>query len=116
MSTLVIVKLPPGPFFVACLLLIGFGNLGSFSTYFALTQELSARHQGKVTGTLGVINSAAMAGLGQFQGWLIDQTGFRWALGLTGLAPLVALVAVWLFWNKKPEVGSQESEVKQPDL
>jgi MFS transporter, ACS family, hexuronate transporter len=110
LSTLLIVFLPPGPLFFVCLLLIGCGALGSFTTYFALSQDLSAKHQGKLTGTLGVINSAAMAGLGQFQGWLIDQTGFRWALGLTGLAPLVALLAVWFFWNRAEPIKSQHCE------
>ncbi len=112
MSTLLIVVLPPGPLFFACLLLIGSGSLGSFSTYFALSQDLSVKHQGKVTGTLGVINSVAMAGLGQLQGWLIDLTGFGWALGPTGLAPLIALLAVWFFWNRPEASRSHESGVR----
>lgn len=46
--------LPRGPWLTATLLLVGFGTLGMFPLYFTLTQELSARHQGKVAGSLAV--------------------------------------------------------------
>jgi ACS family hexuronate transporter-like MFS transporter len=101
--TVAIVLLPTGWLLFVALLLVGFGALGSFSSYFAFTQEVSSKHQGKVTGTLGLINALAMGGLGLLQGKLIDLTGsFTLAIGLTGLAPLLGLAAICFFWEKAP--------------
>jgi len=97
----------------AMLLLVGFGTLGAFSTYFAFSQEISAKHQGKVTGTLGLINSACMGLLVLGQGTFIKYTSescawalgrsYAWALGVTALTPLIALLTIYLFWNKPKE-------------
>ena len=98
--SLVAVALPRGTALEIVLLLIGFAVLGAFPTYFALSQEVSARHQGKVTGTLGCINAVVMAGLAPLQGWLVDVTGsFSLPLGLSGLVPLLAVAALVLFWD-----------------
>jgi ACS family hexuronate transporter-like MFS transporter len=104
-----VVLLPPGTLLFVALLLIAFGALGSFSSYFAFSQEVSAKHQGKVTGTLGLINSGCMALLGLAQGWLIRETGsYTIALGLTGLAPLAGALALYLFWDR-PKVSDAPS-------
>ena len=50
-----------GKLTAAVLLLTGFGALGLFATYFALSQEVSGRHQGKVTGVLGAVNAVWLA-------------------------------------------------------
>jgi ACS family hexuronate transporter-like MFS transporter len=98
--TIAVVLLPTGWWLFAALLLVGFGALGSFSSYFAFTQDVSSKHQGKVTGTLGLINALGMAGLVLLQGKIIDLTGsFTLAIGLTGLAPLLALAALYFFWE-----------------
>jgi len=104
---LLAIVLPKGPLLIVVLLLIAFGTLGSFSTYFAFSQEISARHQGKVTGTLGLINSIAMGTLVVAQGNMIKTSGesYALALGLTAVAPVFAVVAIALFWNpRKPKV------------
>jgi ACS family hexuronate transporter-like MFS transporter len=100
MLSLVAVALPQGDLLLVVILLIGFGALGVFPTYFALTQDVSAKHQGKLTGSLGLVNAAVIGTLAPIQGRLIDQTkSFAFALGLAGAAPLVAMVLICFFWD-----------------
>ena len=95
------VLLPKGPALLVVLLFLAFGGLGLFPTYFALSQEVSSRHQGKVTGTLGAINAGVLAVVFALQGLVIDATGsYAWALGPAGLAPLVALAVVRKYWPR----------------
>src|SRR5439155_26255552 len=68
--------LPKGWLLLGVLLLIGFGSLGVFPTYYSLAQELSARHQGKVSGSLGFICWIAMAGLRELEGWATKTAGY----------------------------------------
>jgi ACS family hexuronate transporter-like MFS transporter len=87
------------------LFLLGFGALGLFPIYFALSQEISARHQGKVTGTLSFLNAVYLAGYMPLQGRLIDYFGsFSLVLGVTGLFPLIGLLALALAWREAPRV------------
>jgi len=104
---LVAVVLPKGWLLIVVLLLIAFGTLGSFSTYFAFSQDISAKHQGKVTGTLGMLNSICMGGLVVFQGWMIKNTdeSYAVAIGMTAFAPLVAVLAIALFWKPRKPAG-----------
>jgi ACS family hexuronate transporter-like MFS transporter len=90
-----------GPLLLALLLLVGFGSLGLFPTYYALTQDLSRRHQGKVTGALGFLTWVATAEMQQLVGQHVDRTHsyaaeMRWA----GLAPAVAWLALCLLWGR----------------
>jgi MFS transporter, ACS family, aldohexuronate transporter len=95
--------LPKGPALVAALFGLGFGALGLFPIYYALSQEISAKHQGKVTGTLSFLNAVYLAGFVTFQGWLIERLqSYSIVLGLTGLFPLVGLVALWIGWKDPP--------------
>ena len=102
--------LPAGFASVVLLFVIGFAALGLFPTYFALTQEISARHQGKVTGTLGFINALYLAFLFPLQGRLIDATGsFRLVMALAGLPPMLGFLALVLFWrNREPLRANDE--------
>jgi MFS transporter, ACS family, aldohexuronate transporter len=108
--TIAAVLLPKGWLLLCVLLLIGFGALGSFSSYFAFSQDVSAKHQGKVTGTLGLINSLCMGGLALLQGRTIKAEkltnpgrAYDIAIGLTGLAPLIGVLAIWFFWHAPGE-------------
>lgn len=88
----------------AAILTIGFGALGLFPTYFALSQEVSGRHQGKVTGTLGFINAQYLAGMFLVQGILNDANGsYLPVLSTAWVAPAVALVVLLIFWRRNPE-------------
>lgn len=83
-------------------LVFGFGALGLFPTYFALSQNLSSQHQGKVTGTLGFINGFAMAGMSAMQGRYIDETGrFDRVLAVAGIPALIALVLALIYWRNE---------------
>ncbi len=95
--------LPAGWITAAGLLVFGFGALGLFPTYFALSQEVSGRHQGKVTGTLGFINAMYLAGMFWVQGGLNDANKtYLPVLSTAWVAPAVALVVLLLFWRRNP--------------
>jgi ACS family hexuronate transporter-like MFS transporter len=96
--------------FVAVFLLYGFGALGLFPTYFALSQDFSAKHQGKVSGTLGFLNALYLSSVYNAQGRFLD--GKIWPdLDLdkyarydvlfmyAGVPALITLFAVLFFWR-----------------
>lgn len=92
--------LPQGTLLLTLLLLVGFGSLGLFPIFYSLNQELSARHQGKVGGTLGFTTWGLLF---FFQAWvgrmLDEQPQLKPAIvTIVGLGPLIAwglLVALW---------------------
>lgn len=85
----------------ALLLVFGFGAFGLFPTYFTLSQELSGEHQGKVTGTLGLINALYMTILYPIEGLIADTFGrYDPCLALCGLPALAALFAIVIFWRE----------------
>ena len=91
---------PAGPAMLAMLLLIAAGALGLFPIYYSLTQELSARHQGKVTGALGCIAWLSSALMHWQVGRWVDRTGsYGTVLFVTGLLPLAALLFLGALWN-----------------
>ena len=93
----------PTEWLAPLILVTGFGALGIFATYFALSQEISGKNQGKITGLLGLINSLYLAGLYWIQGSIADALGgLGQVLAVAPLPALVALLAVWLFWPKAP--------------
>ena len=83
------------------LLFISFGSLGMFPTFYALTQDVSKRHQGLVTGLLGFSTWVVTSYVQEWVGKQIQETksyadGLFWA----GLVPLAACVAL-LFWRRE---------------
>ena len=97
-------SLPRGPLLLGILLVVGFGTLGLFPIYYSFSQEISARHQGKISGALGATTWTVTALMHKFVGRSIDETG-SYALGLfvVGLAPLVGAICVTLFWGKSSD-------------
>lgn len=82
------------------LLVVGAGMLGVFPIYHAFTQDISAQHQGKVTGVASVAAWAFAPPAQKFFGRLIDSTNsFDAGFVIAGLLPLVALIVLWLFWR-----------------
>jgi ACS family hexuronate transporter-like MFS transporter len=92
--------LPDGLLLMAVLLALGFAALGLFPVLYSFGQDLTTRNQGKVTGALGCSCWLAMAPVHEAVGDTAKATG-SYAAGMTaaGLAPLVALAALALFWG-----------------
>src|SRR5262249_691707 len=93
--------LPTGPVLLGVFLVIGFAALGLFPNYYSLSQELTVRHQGKLTGALGCICWLSMSLLHEVVGDSIVRTGsYSGGVAAAGLAPLLAVAALLLFWGK----------------
>jgi len=85
-------------------MLAGAGALGVFPLYHAFTQDLSSRHQGKITGIAGVVAWVLPAQAQQFFGRLADRThSFDQGLILASCLPLIAVLPLWLFWENKSD-------------
>ena len=81
--------------------LAGAGALGVVPLYHAFTQDISGEHQGKITGMAGVVTWLITAQMQKLFGMLADRTqSFDTGLALAALLPLIAVVPLWLFWNK----------------
>ncbi|MBI3876447.1 MAG: MFS transporter [Verrucomicrobia bacterium] len=103
--TVAVALLPHSPLMLVLLLVIGAGALGLFPCYYSFTQELSTKHQGKVTGTLGFVAWITSSPLQKIFGRVVDKTGsFDLGFALTGVMPFFGFLALWLLWGKdKPE-------------
>ncbi len=98
--TTTVLFLPKGWALLAVLLIVGMGALGVFPCYYALSQELTVEHQGKITGLTGVFAWAFSAPVHKYFGRLVDQThSFDLGLAIAGWLPLLAFLALWLFWD-----------------
>jgi ACS family hexuronate transporter-like MFS transporter len=94
--------LPASPLLLGLLLLIGAGALGLFPNYYAFTQELTRRHQGKIAGMLGTIAWIGNAQLQKFVGANIDSTdSHATSIRIAALAPVVACATLWIFWRPR---------------
>ena len=61
---------------------------------------MSARHQGKVTGSLGFINAMYLAVLYPVEGYVKESYGqFDPFLAVCGLPALFALLMILIFWR-----------------
>lgn len=95
--------LPRGNLMLALLLLVAFGSLGLFPIYYSLNQELSARNQGKVGGTLSFTSWSLMALIQPMIGRWVDHdpTVRPWIFAAVGLGPLIAFLALFFFWGTR---------------
>src|SRR5262249_30102425 len=93
--------LNPGWLQLSLLLIIGFGSLGLFPTYYSLGQDLTLHHQGALVGMLGCITWLATAFMQSEVGRIIEETGSHTrAMQIAGLAPLAGFVALYFCWNQ----------------
>jgi ACS family hexuronate transporter-like MFS transporter len=113
--------LPRGLPLLAVLLLVGAGALGVFPIYHAFTQDISAHHQGKVTGITGVAAWLFSSPAQKLFGRLVDRTGsFDVGFAIAGCLPLLAFLALMLFWNDgrstKPAPAPRPQSTPHPAL
>jgi ACS family hexuronate transporter-like MFS transporter len=102
--TLAVAWLPRGPLLLGMLLLVGAGALGAFPIYHALTQDISPRHQGKITG-IASLAAWAFSPAQKYFGRLVDRTGsFDLGLMIAGCLPLIAFWILWQFWGREPSI------------
>jgi ACS family hexuronate transporter-like MFS transporter len=105
-------QLPKGPWLLALFLLIGFGALGLFPNYYSFTQDLSARHYGKIAGSLGFITWVVSSEMQERIGKAVDATkSYKEAILWIGLTPLAGLLAMLLLWGRT--VPSSEVSTKE---
>jgi ACS family hexuronate transporter-like MFS transporter len=113
--SVVVALLPAGWVLLGLLLLIGFASLGVFPLYYSLSQELTTKHQGKLTGALGCICWLSMAMLQEGIGDVVQRTqSYTLSISLAGLAPLLGLAALLLFWGKNPVKAPEQPVVPSP--
>lgn len=106
----VVAPLPPGPWLMGLLLLVAAGSLGLFPNYYAFSQDLSRRHQGKITGTLGCLTWICSALMQESVGRHLERTkSYEDAIRLAAAAPIVALGALVLLWPRDRGTASSES-------
>jgi ACS family hexuronate transporter-like MFS transporter len=96
--SLMLGSLGRGPALVTLLLMVAFGSLGLFPIYYSFTQELSAVHQGKVTGSLSFLIWMSMAAFQSGAGRLIEWNGYVHMLMVVGVLPLVGLAVLLALW------------------
>jgi ACS family hexuronate transporter-like MFS transporter len=109
--------LPPGPLLLGLLLVVGFGALGVFPAYYSFSQELTVKHQGKLTGMLGFLCWTSLAGWQVVIGHVVEYTkSYRVCMILSGLFPLVGFVALAVLWGKDEPRAAEAIMEPVPDL
>lgn len=98
-----------GPLLLGSLLVVAFGSLGLFPIYYSLNQELSAKHQGKVGGSLGFCTWGILFFMHPVIGRLVDAnpSSRPWIFAAVGLGPLLAYAALRLCWGQRPTAADR---------
>jgi ACS family hexuronate transporter-like MFS transporter len=93
--------LPKGWPLLGVLLAVGFGSLGMFPVYYSLTQEMSKKNQGFVSGILGFLTWVTFALAQPPLGRLVDTTkSYNTAILWIVQLPIIACVAMAFFWGR----------------
>ncbi len=92
--------LPASWTLLAVLLVIAFGSLGQFPIYYALTQELTAKYMGNLSGLLGFVFWSVYALVQAPIGRWIDHSGtYSHVTFISGLLPMIGFLALIALWN-----------------
>lgn len=104
LTMLTLPLLPKGWVLLAILLFGGAGALGMFPLYHAFTQDISGKHQGKITGIAGVTAWFLVPPTQKLFGRLVDVTGsYDIGLAAASCLPAVAAIILWIFWRADPD-------------
>jgi hypothetical protein len=99
---------------LAALLAVAFGGLGSYAAYYSMTQDLSRKHQGKISGGLATLTWIVTASFHPIFGDYLDKLDkpnkYDLAVGVVGWLPMVALFATLALWNLR---GRRSSGIDQ---
>jgi MFS transporter, ACS family, hexuronate transporter len=107
--------LPKGPLLLGALLVVAFGGLGSYAAYYSLTQDLSFKHQGKISGALATLTWLVTAAFHPLFGDYLDKTHqYDRVVGVVGWLPMVALFATLWLWHIRSRRTSGEDGVHRP--
>lgn len=107
--TTVAAVLPKGWPLFGVTMLIGCGALGLFPCYYSFSQELTIKHQGKLSGVLGFSAWAVSSPVHKYFGRLVDVThSYDLGIALVGWAPLLGILVLMLLWGsgKKAQLSS----------
>jgi MFS family permease len=99
-----------GELLLVQLLLLGAGALGLFPCYYSLSQEITKRYQGSITGILGMVAWLTSSPTHKYFGRLIDLFGnqaYDYGIAIAGCLPLAAA----LFWLAVWDWGSEQKEI-----
>jgi ACS family hexuronate transporter-like MFS transporter len=103
----VAILLPAGYVMLGVLLIVAMGSLGLFPCYYSFSQELSVKHQGKVSGLLGACAWGTSSPLHKYFGRLVDQTGsYDLGMIIVSWLPLVVGVVLLLSWGHVADVAT----------
>jgi len=103
--------MPRGNMLLGTLLVVAFGSLGLFPIYYSLNQEISAKHQGKVGGSLGFSTWMILSFLHPKIGAMVDvDPEIRpYLFAGVGIGPMIGFLVLLFFWGKRPTVETIEN-------
>lgn len=97
-----------GAVFLTLLPIVGGAGLALFPLYYSFSQELSATHQGKVTGTLSSLNWLGLSVFQKWAGWMTKPSmpggpsDYGPVILFVAVLPLVSFGVLWLIWPARP--------------
>jgi ACS family hexuronate transporter-like MFS transporter len=90
--------------------LMALGTAAFMANYFAFTQDVLPRHTGLIVGILGGLGNLFAAGFHPVAGRIADLTaGFGPVFLITGLLPVIGIIALWWSWTDENAVSAQPS-------
>jgi ACS family hexuronate transporter-like MFS transporter len=113
--TIIAAGLPLGWGLYGVLLIVAAGSLGLFPCYYSFSQEASEQHMGKTAGLLGALAWLVSSPVQKVFGRVVDETkSFDKGLAWAGIAPFIALFALYVAWPREGAAGTVADRVK-PD-